>query len=145
MMTAHLTEDPEPPSSRAPHRAITPALEAAVMHALAKTVDQRYPTAAAFALALRRALCRPDDVLAAAPPEASEVLDLATRETEDALSVTALRQTEPAGLPAPSLPPNTLPSAQAETPPSRLWLIVALGAALVGVAMGVIMSLLGAK
>jgi hypothetical protein len=116
-----------------------------VMHALAKAPDQRYPNAAALALALRRALCRPDDVTSAAPPEASEVLDLATRETEDALSVTALRQTEPAGLPAPSLPPDTLPSAQAEAPLSRLWVIVALVAALVGVAMGVIMSVLGAK
>ena len=144
MMTAHLMEDPETPSNRAPAQAITPSLEAVVMHALAKDPDQRYPSAAAFSLALRRALCRPEDVEATAPRETSEVLDLATRETEDALSVTSLRRTEPAGLPAPSLPPNTLPSAQAEPAPGRIWLMVALGAALVGVAMGVIMSLLGA-
>jgi serine/threonine-protein kinase len=145
MMTAHLMEDPESPSSRAPHRGIAPALEAVVMHSLAKAPDQRYQNAAALAVALRRASCHPDDAAVAAPPEASEVLDLETRETENALSVTALRRTEPVGLPAASLSPETLPSAQAKTKPSRLWLVVGLAAALVGVAMGIIMSLLGAK
>ena len=145
MMTAHLMEEPEPPSSRAPQRSIAPALEAVVMHALAKAPGQRYPNAAALSMALRRALCRPEDVTSAAPPDASEAVDFATRPTEDALAVAALRQTEPAAMAVPSLAPETLPSAQSETTPGRLWLYVGLTAALVGVALGVIMSLLGAR
>lgn len=49
----HLTE--VPPSLRAARSAVSPALEAAVLRALEKDRDRRYPTASEFAAALRAA------------------------------------------------------------------------------------------
>jgi serine/threonine protein kinase len=42
----HTAEPPEPPTQRAPHRGITPALEAVILRCLAKRPDDRYATAA---------------------------------------------------------------------------------------------------
>ena len=56
VLTAHLTSDLVPPSQR-PGAAgrVTPALEAVILQALARDRDARYPSAAAFAEALRAA------------------------------------------------------------------------------------------
>jgi serine/threonine protein kinase len=51
-MQAHLAEEPPRPREVAPERAIPPALEAAVLRALGKTVRERFASAADFAAAL---------------------------------------------------------------------------------------------
>lgn len=80
VLTAHLTSTLEPPSTR-PRAAgrVTPALESVVLHALARDPDKRYPSAGAFAAALRHARAKPNDVLtlrhvalSAPSPRASE-------------------------------------------------------------------------
>jgi eukaryotic-like serine/threonine-protein kinase len=128
-MTAHLVETPAPPSSRAPGRPISKALEGVVLHALAKAPRDRYPSAASLAGALERATEHPSDVTSIAPPPAHDDADLGTRDTETALKVSA------AGPPDPPRAPATAPPAR------RLWLWVALVAAVVGILLGVILSL----
>jgi serine/threonine-protein kinase len=139
MMTAHLMQEPPPPSNRAPGRRISPALEAVVLHALAKRASERYPSAASLADALDRALSRPADVASTAPPPApDEADDLATRDTEHAMGpASTLRPAAPdaAGDRAPAL-------AEAPERPSRMWIAIAVIAALLGIALGIIMSLM---
>jgi serine/threonine-protein kinase len=62
VLTAHLTIPPRTPRARAPERDISPALEAVVMRAIAKDPAKRYPSAADFANAIRRAIAAPNDV-----------------------------------------------------------------------------------
>ncbi|MBX3211684.1 MAG: protein kinase [Labilithrix sp.] len=68
VLTAHLTSDLEPPSKR-PDAAgrVTPALEAVVLGALARERDARYPSASAFAAAIKHARAAPDDVASLTP------------------------------------------------------------------------------
>ncbi len=135
MMTAHLMQDPPPPSDRAPARSISPALEAVVLHALAKRTADRYPSAAALSGALDRALSRPADVASTAPPPAPDD-DLATRDTEHAMGpISTLRPAAPES-------DATAELAQAPERPSRVWIAVAVIAALLGIALGIIMSLM---
>lgn len=54
-MTAHLSKEVEPPRRRRPDAAIPAALEAVVLRALAKSPEDRYPTARALAEALMAA------------------------------------------------------------------------------------------
>ena len=61
VLTAQLTAQATPPRVRAPERGITEALEAVVMHAIAKDPSERYATAAAFAAAITHARARPQD------------------------------------------------------------------------------------
>jgi serine/threonine protein kinase len=70
VLTAQLTQEVEKPRQRAPDRAITPALEAVVMHALAKDPRDRYATAAAFAVAIAQARSDANDVEAVKPERA---------------------------------------------------------------------------
>ena len=67
VLTAQLTQEPDKPRTRAPDRAITSALEAVVLHSLAKDPRDRYATAAALALAIAQARSAPDDVDAVKP------------------------------------------------------------------------------
>jgi serine/threonine protein kinase len=67
VLTAQLTQPVDPPRKRAPDRAISTALEAVVMHAMAKDPSERYATAAAFALAIAQAQTAPDDLEAVIP------------------------------------------------------------------------------
>ena len=67
VLTAQLTQAPDKPRERAPDRSITPALEAVVMHAMAKDPRDRYATAASLALAITAARAAPDDADAVKP------------------------------------------------------------------------------
>ena len=69
VLTAHLTSPPRPPRERAPERGISPALEAVVMHAIAKNPKRRYATAAALASAVRAARSAPQDVEGVRPAQ----------------------------------------------------------------------------
>jgi serine/threonine-protein kinase len=55
ILSRHLTQLPQPPSARRPDGAISRALEALILRALAKDRADRPPTASAFAEALERA------------------------------------------------------------------------------------------
>jgi serine/threonine-protein kinase len=80
VLTAHLTSVPRPPRQRAPERNISAALEAVVLHAIARDPDRRYRTAREMATAILAAIASPHDVeavrpagpqkLTTAPPEA---------------------------------------------------------------------------
>ncbi|HEY2516917.1 MAG TPA: protein kinase, partial [Polyangiaceae bacterium] len=61
VLTAHLTSPPVPPRERAPDRGISPALDVVVLHALAKSAADRYPSAAALAAAVLHARATPED------------------------------------------------------------------------------------
>jgi serine/threonine-protein kinase len=124
-MTAHLVQEPQPPSSKAPDGVVPPAIEAVVLHALAKRREDRYPSAAALSAALQNALKRPADVASTAPPP-PEVDDLATRDTEYALDVPGVKNA---------------PGEGARETGSRAWLLVAVLAAAVGILLGVLFSL----
>ncbi len=68
VLTAHLTSDLEPPSKRpAASSRVTPALEAVVMHALARDRDDRYASAGALATAIKHARVAPENVLSVRP------------------------------------------------------------------------------
>ena len=163
VLTAHLTTDAISPRERAPLREISPALEAIVMHAIAKDPIARYPTASALADAIRRARAAPEDAQGVTPP--ARIISL------DGGSVDAHSPTMPDLIrPLPPGPNDTLPSvgagAASTTPvksarptplsrrpprsvpePSRAtsygWTVVWVIAALVGIAIGVWLSLRG--
>ncbi len=126
VMTAHLTETPIRPSEKLPDANITPALDATVLHALAKSPAERYPSATGLATALAAALSRPGDVASTAPPPPEE--EIGTRDTELSLE------------PALFIPENVEPSRASAT---KLWLIVALVAVAIGIAFGIVLSFAG--
>ncbi|MEB2313685.1 MAG: serine/threonine-protein kinase [Sorangiineae bacterium] len=134
-MTAHLLEEPVPPSSRAPERDIPPALEAVVLHALAKQPSARYASAEELGRALERAILCPADVASTAPPPKGEEPDLATCDTEHAIRVSEVFR-EPPGPGQPLEAP--LPERA-----SRAWIAIGIIAILLGMAIGVVMSLSG--
>ena len=143
VMTAHLVEEPRPPSSHVPGR-ITPALEAVVLHALAKKRADRYPSAGALSDALESAMRRPSDVASARPqpgPRTSRT-DLATRDTEHALHVSAsLRRSDVAA----AARRTEQPARGAQDRSRRFWIAAAFIAALFGIAVGVAASLVGPR
>jgi eukaryotic-like serine/threonine-protein kinase len=180
-MTAHLTEQPSPPSRAAPDRGVSPALDAVTLFALAKDPAERYPTATALGEALGRALSSPLDVDGVRPcrPPVSDP-ELGIRDTALSLSATPVVPLPPAvdplgstfeikGFDASKLPPaeplsQAAPSSgsrarassdgkpsQRVTPESLalrheggerawLWVVVAVLAAAVGVAVGLLSS-----
>ncbi|MGH7284896.1 MAG: protein kinase domain-containing protein, partial [Polyangiaceae bacterium] len=62
VLTAHLTTTPLEPRKKSPDREISPALEAVVMHAIAKSPADRYATAAALLTAIAHAKISPDKI-----------------------------------------------------------------------------------
>lgn len=108
-MSAHLTEEAEPPSSRAPTRGVSRALDAVVMHALAKDRNERYATAAELAEALEGARRAPDDVASTRPPaHPLGDTDLALPKPAPPNSIDPLGMTmksKPAGAPPSPSPP----------------------------------------
>jgi serine/threonine-protein kinase len=133
IMTAHLTEEPLPPSSQAPHRSIPPALESVVLHAMAKQPDRRYPSARHLREALCAAMANPADTLSIAPPGPDD----------PALSDTQHDMNLPAGLSRTEVDVAavTLDMQPAQAGGSKLWLLIAIVAALLGIAAGVAVSL----
>jgi eukaryotic-like serine/threonine-protein kinase len=131
VMTAHLSDPPAPPSQQAPALRLLPALEAVVLHALAKNPRQRYASARALSDALDQALAAPSDVAAVAPPPD----DLATRDTERFVDVAAARRER-------SALENTgaAPALERVEPGRRVWLIVAILGALLGITLGIAAS-----
>ncbi|HVY44549.1 MAG TPA: serine/threonine-protein kinase [Minicystis sp.] len=155
-MTAHLTQEPPAPRSRAPGRGISAALETVIQRALAKDPADRYPTARAFAEALAAAR----DQAVVITPRKLAAGD-ATSDTDLSLSTTGLgiakTLPEMAPLPrdsiahtqkSPALPPEVDAGAREReagalvpAPPSTarrdrwIWALV-LVAAVVGVAIG---------
>jgi serine/threonine-protein kinase len=89
VMTAHLTEDPEPPRSAAPNRGMSPALEAVITRAMMKDRADRYENARAFAEALAAARDQP---LVIALRPVADAQHLATVDTDLHLSTSAIAQ-----------------------------------------------------
>jgi serine/threonine-protein kinase len=150
VLTATLTTTPKPPREVAPDRGISVALEAVVMHAIAKDPANRYPTAAALERAIEKAMVSPEDVEAVAPARRL----VSVKVDESGADMHAL--TIPAPEPVSSGPVNTLRAAATPSDrsprsaptvrppsdaPSRGWTLVWVIAALVGVTIGVWLSL----
>jgi eukaryotic-like serine/threonine-protein kinase len=118
VLTAHMTATPQPPRDRAPERDISPALEAVVLHAIAKKPARRYATAAALAAAIRRALAEPEDVDGVRPARSHGVAD-----------TTGAR------------PVSIAPAAHASERSTRTWMVVCIVAALAGIVLGAWLSM----
>jgi serine/threonine protein kinase len=117
VLTAHLTAAPQPPRERAPEREISPALEAVVLHAIAKNPQRRYRTAAALAAAIRAALAAAHDVEAVRPARVPGIADTTgARVVPVAPAVGTSRST-------------------------RAWVLVCILAALSGIGLGVWLSM----
>lgn len=118
VLTAHLTSDLEPPSSRAPQR-VSPALDAVVVHALARDGQGRYVSAAELASAIQRARAAPDDVdavrPAAHPPARNPYPSNAIVVDQDAVDPTAATL---AGAAAPRLSSLPLPRPRSSPSPN---------------------------
>jgi serine/threonine-protein kinase len=150
VLTAHLTSDPTPPRQKAPGRAISPALEAVVMHAIAKDPDQRYVSAEAFGAAILHACARPDDAEAVHPDrfKTRESIADAYAQTMPLIDAKSIRTPPPAksirtsDSPATSAPPELPAPAQQRDVASRGWLIVWVVALVVALVVGVGLSLM---
>ncbi len=120
VLTAHLTAVPRPPRERAPERNISPALEAVVLHAIARDPERRYGTAGALAAAIRTAVSAPHDVEGVRPARAPD-----TGAETATIPVTAGGQ----------------PSSRDARRSARTWLVVCVLAALLGIGLGVWLSI----
>jgi len=130
VLTAQLTQEPEEPRARSPERAITRALDAVVMSALAKDPRDRYATAAALAMAITQACKEPDDVAAIKPARIAAGASGATTAVrvpsdDDRTAVTeemVHAPTVPAPEPrrSPSHPSHNPP----KEPPARYWYLI---------------------
>ena len=144
VLTAHLTEPPEPPRVRAPLRDISAALEVVVMCALAKDPVERYATAGALAAAIRSAV--------SAPQAAAEVRPLTRRDivvdTRDGYGPTmpvpgpaAWPSVKPPA-PTPALGPRLTPT-DPKPPIAHAWVLVCVMAGVIGIAVGTWLSMRG--
>jgi serine/threonine protein kinase len=131
VLTAQLTQTPEAPRARAPERSISAALEAVVMHAMAKDPSERYATAAAFALAIAQAQSDPENTEAVKPALIGAGASGAVPATRIASDDMIHSPTVPAPEPAPSsraVPRQStsgITSLEPPPGPSRgTWLIV---------------------
>lgn len=128
VLTAQLTQDAEPPRARSPDRGISPALNAVVMHAMAKDPSARYATASAFAMAIAQARSQPEDVDAVTPARiGSGGAVTVTRAVSDDMVHAPTLPGEP---PPPSRPPaprpsgGLLPLPPPKEPSKGAWLLV---------------------
>jgi eukaryotic-like serine/threonine-protein kinase len=136
VLTAHLTSEVPRPSEREP---MSPALEAVVLHALARDREARYPTASALADALRHARKAPADVEGVRPRVVSGRLSTDAfaktlpADRKVAISEPTLLNAGPA--PAPKARPILPPPAP--EPISRAWVLVWIAVGLASIAAGV--------
>jgi serine/threonine-protein kinase len=137
VLTAHLTSAPNAPRAKAPHRGISAALEAVILHAIAKDPADRYASAAALAAAIVHARSAPDDVTSVHPAAFSPI---GNKDNEEAHAAT---------IPAPIPTPVPLKQSEIATVPpattgmgARGWAIVA-AIAIVSIGAGVLLSLWG--
>jgi serine/threonine-protein kinase len=141
VLTAQMTEAPVRPRARAPERGISGALEAVVLHAIAKDPAERYPTAGALAAGINAAIAAPDDVDAVRPTTRVHV----RIDTTDAHGVTLpspVRLTKASARPPPvSSVRRSVPAASS----SPWWIVVCVVAALAGIAVGAWLSLHAGK
>ena len=141
VLTAHLTSPPVPPRERAPERPISPALEAVVLHAMAKDPADRYSTAVAMAAAILHARATPTDLRSVRP----EVFRVRVDGDGDGHAPTL------PDLPnsTPTSPPGARPAAVAPAPKraesfelgAAGWRVVWIVAALASICLGVWLSL----
>ena len=144
VLTAHLTTTPPEPRKKAPDREITPALEAVVMHAIAKSPADRYATAAALLTAIAHARISPEKI-DGVKPQAVISLD---GENADGHALTV-----PAPLPS-NAPPKSVKVSGGSVRPvanadpiadsprsSRQRVLVWTIAAIIGIVIGVYLSL----
>ncbi len=155
VLTAHLTSVPDPPTARAKDRGISPALEAVVLHAIAKDPAARYASAAALSAALVHAVSAPSDV-ASVDPQTFSPTGNTDSEDAHAETIPAPIPTDRPGPVDPSAPPAaevvtvrqkqteiaTIPPAAPTALGTRVWLIL-IAVAVVSICLGVLLSLLG--
>jgi serine/threonine-protein kinase len=138
VLTAHLTALPQPPRERSPARAISPALEAVVLHAIAKDPMDRYATAGALAIAVRAALASPEDIAAVRPASRAHV----AVNTSDPHAATIPSPVPATGdLPARRTPAVSSAPLRGSGRPSATWIAVCVVAALAGIAFGAWLSI----
>jgi serine/threonine-protein kinase len=142
VLTAHLTVAPQPPRERSPQRGISPALEAVVLHAIAKDPMDRYATAGALATAVQAALAAPDDLAAVLPASRVHVdtgdaygATLPSPPPSSAASFSRSRSALRSG------PRTPAPLPQSRERPSVMWIAICVFAALAGIAFGVWLSI----
>ena len=116
VLTAHLTSDLDPPSKR-PNAIgrVTPAIEAVIIHALARDRESRYVSAGALAAAIKHARAAPDDVASLAPARFS-----ASPPNTDAFAATlpiAVAFGDPVDVTAPTLIGTERPLVASSPPP----------------------------
>jgi serine/threonine-protein kinase len=142
VLTAHLTSPPTAPRAMAPDRTISPALEAVVMHAIAKDPGHRYASAAALAAAIVHARNVPDDLASVSPAAFSPTGNQDTYEAH-AATLPGLPPTGPPKLEGPKQ--SEVPTVPPATPSgmgARGWAIVA-AIAVLSIGAGVLLSLWG--
>jgi serine/threonine-protein kinase len=144
VLTAHLTSTPTAPRTRVPDRNISAALEAVVLHAIAKSPADRYATANALMTAIAHAKLTPEDP-ATVEPQAVISLE---GESADGHALT-MPAPNPASVPPKSIkvvssvrPAITAPSDEVFSQRTRrrsavVWVL----AAAIGIAVGVYLSL----
>jgi eukaryotic-like serine/threonine-protein kinase len=160
VLTAHLTSELQPPSTR-PGGAgrVTPALEIAVLNALARDRDQRYPSAVAFAAAITHARAAPQDTASLKPAAFSTstpgtdafaaTLPVAVvgAVDVDVTAPTLLGERRPPQKSKSSRPPSSAPTALRSRPPPepqsamRTWVVVWIVVGIASIAVGVYFAL----
>src|SRR5580698_2334952 len=139
VLTAHMTMPPPPPSSKNPARRISPALEAVVLHAIAKDPADRYATATELSAAILHARASPQDTHSIRPG--------IYRIDGDASEEDGVRATMPAPIPSmtslapPSAPPRVSTVPPPAEPAGRSWTVVWVIAAILSILVGVWLSL----
>jgi eukaryotic-like serine/threonine-protein kinase len=153
-LSAHLTQEPPPPRVARPDRSISPTLEAVILRALSKERQGRYASARAFAEALVSAA---EESLIVVPSPIADAASIAEGDTDlnigEAVTLVPASSEPPL---SPFVPParevavaaidaEAAPRALTEpphAPRSRwLWALVAVVAAVVGVAIGAIVGM----
>src|SRR5580658_4913474 len=145
VLTAHMTMPPPPPSSKNPARRISPALEAVVLHAIAKDPADRYATAAEFATAIVHARSQPEDMRSVRPgfyriEGDASAEDIARATVPASVSRSLLHAPRPSAFVPPRVSPLP-PLGRLPVFEGRSRAIVWLLAAIVGISVGVWLSL----